>query len=114
MRASWFPLRVITEESLLVLSPGLANCHSLAASSHRLPSASASLESVLCVQSASLESVLCVQSASLESVLCVQSPFSYKDTSQIRLRSTLTPSLAAQAQEGLEELFHVQGQEGWQ
>ena len=103
MRASWFPLRVITEESLLVLSPGLANCHSLAASSHRLPSASASLESVLCVQS-----------ASLESVLCVQSPFSYKDTSQIRLRSTLTPSLAAQAQEGLEELFHVQGQEGWQ
>ena len=103
MRASWFPLRVITEESLLVLSPGLANCHPLAASSHRLPSASASLESVLCVQS-----------ASLESVLCVQSPFSYKDTSQIRLRSTLTPSLAAQAQEGLEELFHVQGQEGWQ
>ena len=103
MRASWFPLRVITEESLLVLSPGLANCHSLAASSQRLPSASASLESVLCVQS-----------ASLESVLCVQSPFSYKDTSQIRLRSTLTPSLAAQAQEGLEELFHVQGQEGWQ
>ena len=103
MSASWFPLRVITEESLLVLSPGLANCHSLAASSHRLPSASASLESVLCVQS-----------ASLESVLCVQSPFSYKDTSQIRLRSTLTPSLAAQAQEGLEELFHVQGQEGWQ
>ena len=92
MRASWFPLRVIIEESLLVLSPGLANCHSLAASSHRLPSAS----------------------ASLESVLCVQPPFSYKDTSQIRLRSTLTPSLAAQAQEGLEELFHVQGQEGQQ
>ena len=30
-------------------------------------------------------------SASLESVLCVQSPFSYKDTSQIRLEPTLWP-----------------------
>ena len=56
MRAGWFPLRVVIEESLPVLSPGLANGHPLAASS---------------------QSSLCA-SASLESVLCIQLPFSYK------------------------------------